>query len=52
MRIHEFFEWLDDFDRVTDANWQRVCKILFWMFIIGVGMWCYLYMFSIFGEPQ
>lgn len=52
MKLKNFWEWLDDFDQPTECNWYRVARLIIWTGILTVGLGCWLYMFSIFGEPQ
>lgn len=52
MKLSEFLDWLDDYDQPYDTNWDRVCKFVIWLLILGLTSACYLYLFSIFGDPQ
>lgn len=52
MRLSEFWDWLDDYTQPTETNWEMVCKTIVWALFLGVTIACYLYLFSIFGDPQ
>ena len=49
MKIKEFFDWLDDFDRPTDTNWDNFLKSAIWVVFLGAGLLCYCVLFSIFA---
>ena len=49
MKIHEFFEWLDDFDRPTDTIWENLVKTAIWVLLLAVGLLSYCILFSVFA---
>lgn len=49
MTLQSFFDWLDDFDKPTDTNWDRIFRIVFWVVFLAVGLGSYLWLFLIFA---
>lgn len=49
MKIQEFFDWLDDFDRPTDTDWDNLLKTAIWVVLLAAGLVCYSILFYVFA---
>lgn len=49
MKIKEFFEWLDDFDRPEDTTWTNLLKSAIWVLFLAAGLLSYCVIFSVFA---
>ena len=51
MKLSELWDWLDDYERPTDTNWDIMLKTIFWVMFLAATIGCYLALFVIFcGE--
>ena len=50
MNLKELWDWLDDYDRPTDTNWDRVLKTIFWVFFLAATIGCYTAIFVVFAQ--
>ena len=48
MKLSELWDWLDDYERPTDTNWDIMLKTIFWVMFLAATIGCYLALFIVF----